>query len=527
MFTQHSAHTTDSTQHFPALRVGVDVGGTNTDAVILGGRELLAAAKRPTTEDVTTGIVDALADVIAMAGVRAERIGRVMVGTTHFTNAVVQGKGLLRTAVVRLGLPATAILPPFIDWPDDLRATVGGIGLLLPGGHEFYGRAISALDPAALRDAADTLRREGVETIAVTAVFSPVTDAHERAVASLLADALPGVRVVCSADIGRIGLLERENAAALNAALLGLAETTVDAFVQVIQSIQPGARLYLTQNDGTLMAADVARRFPVRTIASGPTNSMRGAAYLSGVADAIVLDIGGTTTDAGTLVQGFPRAAGFAVAVGGVRTNFHMPDLLSVGLGGGSIVADDGGAVGPQSVGARLREAARVFGGGTTTATDVAVALGRASVGVPPNISPEILSRAGAVIDMTIADVIDRMKTGTGAADVVLVGGGAILVGGAPIADVGALIRPPHHDVANAIGAALAQVSGEVERVVPVVAGERQRQIDAAVAEARSLALAAGADQATLATVAVDEVPLAYLPGNATRLHVKVVGELL
>src|SRR5262249_29950258 len=137
------------------------------------------------------------------------------------------------------------------------------------------------------------------------------------------------------------------------------------------------APLYLTQNDGTLMAADYARRFPVLTFASGPTNSMRGAAFLSGLQEALVIDIGGTTTDVGALHHGFPREAGVAIEVGGVRTNFRMPDVLSIGLGGGSLVQDGQTlTVGPQSVGYRLIEEGLVFGGDTLTATDVAVAAG-------------------------------------------------------------------------------------------------------------------------------------------------------
>src|SRR5947208_13503559 len=108
------------------------------------------------------------------------------------------------------------------------------------------------------------------------------------------------------------------------------------------------------------------------SFASGATNSMRGAAFLSGVQDAMVVDVGGTSTDVGQLRRGFPREANSVVEIGDVRTLFRMPDLLSIGLGGGSIVTHDPLQVGPDSVGYRLTEAALVFGGNTLTATDAA-----------------------------------------------------------------------------------------------------------------------------------------------------------
>ena len=111
------------------------------------------------------------------------------------------------------------------------------------------------------------------------------------------------------------------------------------AFRRAIAELGITAPLYLTQNDGTLMSAEFAERYPVLTFASGPTNSMRGAAFLSGLKDAMVVDIGGTTADVGALTHGFPREASVAVDIGGVRTNFRMPDVYSFGLGGGSHVA--------------------------------------------------------------------------------------------------------------------------------------------------------------------------------------------
>lgn len=508
------------------IRAGVDVGGTNTDAVLLDGRRLLGAAKYPTTEDVTTGIVAALSAAIRDAGVSRTAIQRVMIGTTHFTNAVVQRRDLLRTGVIRLAAPASQILPPFVDWPDDLRSAVGGSGMIVPGGMEFDGRELSALDRRALRDAVLRLKAADVESVVVSAIFSPVRDTHERVAAAIVSEEMPGVPVVCSVDIGQIGLLERENAAALNAALVRLAERTTDAFGAALARMEISAALYLTQNDGTVMPAAAVRRFPVRTFASGPTNSMRGAAYLCDVADAVVLDIGGTTTDAGTLVRGFPREAGAVVVIGGVRTNFRMPDLLSIGLGGGSIVAADGSTVGPHSVGNRLTRDARVFGGHVLTATDVAVALGRCALGNDPDVARDVATRAGATMDAMIADVVDRMKTTAAPVPVILVGGGAVIVGEEAVPGVSTLVRPAHGGVANAIGAALGQVSGEVDRVVSYGHAEREATIEATLHDARRIARDAGAAVASLTTVAVDEIPLTYLPGNAVRLRVKVIGDL-
>src|SRR5207244_6781947 len=187
--------------------------------------------------------------------------------------------------------------------------------------------------------------------------------------------------VTLSRDLGRIGLLERENAALLNAALVDLARVTVASFTRAIAASGIAAPLYLTQNDGTVMSADLAAALPVTSFAAGATNSMRGAAFLSGLSDAMVVDVGGTSTDIGQLRHGFPREANSVIEIGGVRTLFRMPDLLSIGLGGGSHVEKEPVRVGPLSVGYRLTAEALVFGGTRLTATDIAVAAGLVEVG--------------------------------------------------------------------------------------------------------------------------------------------------
>ena len=154
------------------MLVGVDVGGTNTDAVLMDGPALAHAVKLPTTPDVTTGIVDALRELLAELPATA-RVDAVMVGTTHFTNALLERRELAPTAVLRLCLPATQLLPPLVDWPEDLRDAMGGYTYLVGGGHEFDGREISPLDRSEIREAVADMRRQGVRAVAVSGVFSP------------------------------------------------------------------------------------------------------------------------------------------------------------------------------------------------------------------------------------------------------------------------------------------------------------------------------------------------------------------
>lgn len=510
------------------MRIGIDVGGTNTDAVLMDDRTVIGWAKSPTTRDVSSGITNVLNLLLAQTQIAPTAITAVMLGTTHFTNAVVERKSLSQTAVVRIGLPATAALPPFVDWPDDLRTAMGGTYHLVHGGYEFDGRPISALNPAEIKEVAHKIRDAGINCIAVSSVFSPVNPDQEQQAADILAAEIPDARISLSHEIGRIGLLERENAAAMNACLSVLAVRIVQSFRDALAGLGITAPFFVSQNDGTLMGADFVEKYPVLTFASGPTNSMRGAAFLSGLKDAVVVDIGGTTSDVGVLSQGFPREASVAVRIGGVRTNFRMPDVLSFGLGGGSHVQSEPLQIGPQSVGYEISTRALVFGGSELTTTDIAVAAGMADIGdkskvahLSPTLVQSSLQRMWEMVEISI----DRMKTAAGSVPVILVGGGIILIGD-KLNGVSELHRPEHASVANAIGAAIAQVGGEVDRIFSLDAVPRDRALEQAKEEAQQRALTSGAIPNTIEIVDVEEVPLAYLPGNATRIRVKAVGTL-
>ena len=518
------------------LRIGVDVGGTNTDAVAMSGSEVVGWSKAVTTPDVTDGIVTAVRAVLDDCGASPEAIGAVMIGTTHFTNALVEGRRLVPTAVVRLGLPATRGLPPFIDWPERLRAVLGDHVYLCHGGHEFDGRLISPIDHDELRAAAQDIVSKGVSSVAVASVFSPVDDSFEAEARDILVEEAPELDISLSSEIGRLGLLERENAAVVNACLRPLAERTVSGLMGALVELGLDCPLHVSQNDGTLMSADFARRYPVATFASGPTNSMRGAAFLSGIRDGVVIDVGGTTSDVGVLVHGFPREASTAVSVAGVRTNFRMPDVLSLGLGGGSLVRSGNGAdgdggdvtVGPDSVGYELTDRALVFGGGELTATDIAAAAGMADIGDRATVSDMDAALVGDAVECMqdmLATAVEQMKTSADPVPVVVVGGGGVLVRDG-LAGASETIRPDYFSVASAIGAAIAQVGAETDRVYSMASMTR----DEAMAEARLVtsqrAVDAGADAATVEITDIDEIPLTYLPSNAIRIRVKAVGDL-
>jgi N-methylhydantoinase A/oxoprolinase/acetone carboxylase beta subunit len=267
----------------------------------------------------------------------------------------------------------------------------------------------------------------------------------------------------------------------------------------------------------------------VLTIGSGPANSIRGAAFLTGTADSLVADVGGTSTDVGVLANGFPRESSQGVEIGGIRTNFRMPDLVTIALGGGTVVAGDPAApvIGPQSVGFRLRSEALVFGGQTPTLTDSAVASGRASLGDPGLIGRHrsLLKSAARRADEMLADAIDRVKTAKGDRALIAVGGGSILVPD-DLPGISEVIRPEHFDAANAVGAAIASVSGQVDRIFHPGADGRKAALAEASDEAVQNAIAAGADPAAVQIVEIEEIPLAYLTTPAVRIRVKAAGAL-
>ena len=472
-------------------KLGIDVGGTNTDAVLIDeDLAIVAAVKHPTSADITRGIMGAMDAVLEASGVDRTQIKQAMLGTTQCTNAIVERKGLAPIAVLRIGAPATVGIPPMVDWADDIRA-VSVAETIIEGGFEYDGKRLAEFDEAACRAFFESVHGK-VEAVAISCVFSTVRNDDELRAAAIAAEVLgDAVHVSISSEIGSMGLIERENATILNAALYDVAKRFTEGFAESLADKGvTSADVYLSQNDGTLMTMEYARRYPIFTIACGPTNSIRGASYLS-----------------------------------------RMDDAIVIGLGGGSIVREreDGTvSVGPDSVGYAITERALVFGGDTMTATDIAVRLGMAEVGdasLAAGIPEDLALRAMAAIRELVEEGIDVMKVSNDGIDVVLVGGGSIVLP-TDLAGTAKVVKPEHSGCANAIGSAISKVSGTYEALVDYDEVPRDEALAAAREAAVEAAVAAGAVRETVEIIDIEDVPLAYYPGHTNRVKAKAAGDL-
>jgi hypothetical protein len=456
------------------LRIGVVSDAASTDAVAVDARDhLLATARVARTSDTRGGIENAIRAIAEQDGVDPGAVRRVMLDAGHALDDVTTIRDLRRVAVVRIGAPLTLAVAPLATWPAALREAVSAGEIVVGGGSDYDGRAMGALDADAIARFLSALGQRA-QAVAISGVFAPVSPEHELAAAEVARRELGGaIHVSLSHEMGSIGLLERENAGVLNAALGDAAKRLAAAARSALVAVGIDAELFFARGDGTLMVLDHALRFPALMIASGPGTTMRGAAHLSGVDDAIVVSVGATASCVGSLVHGIPRERSGPTDVAGVRTSLCLPDVRRVPFG---------------------------------------------SRRAPAPRRPALASAAAA-----LTHAVEEARAAQPAVPLVVVGPGQRLVSGRLQCD-GAVIRPRDGELAHAIGAAVGAASGEFARICPDRPDTRRSALEDVRAMALARAIDAGAHPDTVAVVDVDEAPLTYLVQPAVRIRVRAAG---
>ncbi|MCP1334805.1 hydantoinase/oxoprolinase family protein [Futiania mangrovi] len=316
-----------------SLLLGLDTGGTFTDAVLFDeDRGVVAKAKALTTRaDYAAGLGAAVADVLGRAEAVPGRIGLVSLSTTLATNAVVEGQGG-RVALILVGLGEAAL-----DRAGLRAALKGDPVAVVDGGHTATGREAMPLGEDAVRAFLAALD-PGVTGVAVAGAFAVRNPAHEERVRDLVT-AIKGLPVTCSHELtSALDGPRRALTAVLNARLIGLLARLVRDTGAMLASHGIRAPLMVVKGDGSLVSAHVALTHPIETVLSGPAASLVGARFLCGAEDALVSDIGGTTTDIAALEAGLPRLSADGAQVGGFRTMVRAVAMQTRGLGGDSEV---------------------------------------------------------------------------------------------------------------------------------------------------------------------------------------------
>ncbi len=509
-------------------RIGIDIGGTHTDAVLVDEHShIVAATKTTTTEKTEEGFEIVLKTLLQTPLVKLSQIKGIYLGTTHATNALLQQKDLYRVGVIRLAGYHPLSLPAGYTWPSELKKTLGLWQVNVGGGFECDGTPLSPLNPDEIRQAIDQLQELGVESLAIVGVFSPL-NADQENQAKAIAETYIGRKIPLSLshEIGGIGFIERENSTLLNAALKKVMASGFEKLESIKQQVGLSCPLWITQNNGSLIDLQHALDYPVLTISAGPTNSFIGGAKLAKLTDALVIDIGGTSTDIGIVRKGYPRRRLNNSQIGGITLNFSMPDVLSIALGGGSHVSREREQwqIGPLSCGRRIHEESCVFGGSHLTLTDIALALQHLNI---PNACLDCIPLSQEECQNVMQEVMKRLShliTRTRGIDeshlpIVVIGGGAALL---PPSET-RFFRPVHAHVANAYGAALAEIAATVDTVVSL--NQRNHVLASLQEQAKELAIHKGADREAIQIVDVQIVPYHYAPNQMARVIVTASGK--
>ena len=377
-----------------AYRLGVDVGGTFTDLVLVDedGQTFHVAKVPSTSPDASLGIIAGIERICAIAGIDPRAIHQLMHGTTVATNAVLTGEGSRVGLVTTSGYKsilqiARSFIPGGLGaWVNfNMKPPLAPLSLTIEA-HEridAYGNVVQALDEGPLIESLRSLRNKGIDALAVSLIHSYANDAHERRIAEIAAVELPGVAISLSSQVvPEMQEYERTITTVANAYVGPTVGRYVRNFSQQLKAICGDIKLNILRSDGGLTSTRGAETSPVNLLMSGPAGGVAGAIWTAtqaGYRDFLTFDMGGTSTDV-CLVRNGEAEVRRETMVGELSVRASSIDTRTVGAGGGSIAhvpeLTKALRVGPQSAGSTPGPAAYGKGGTAPTVTDANVVLG-------------------------------------------------------------------------------------------------------------------------------------------------------
>lgn len=506
--------------------IGVDIGGTNTDSVLVDeNNKIIEFVKSPTTKTIEEGFYNSITSLLKKSKISVDDIKEIYIGTTHVINAILEKKDLFKVGLIRIAGQYPENISPCFEFEELIRDRILIDHVTIDGGNECDGSIISKFQEKQAKNAIKRLIKNGAESIAVISVFSPMYHEMENLVCKLIQE-IKGkdFPVSLSHKIGGIGFIERENTTILNASLQKSLKRGFCNLEKKLKELKIKASLFFTQNNGSMLSLEKALEYPILTLSSGATNSFIGASKLANKKNCIVVDIGGTSTDVGIVKDGLVRRSFNLTKIGGISLNFLVPNILSIALGGGSkiVYKKNEILIGPDSVGKNIIKDALCFGGKVLTLTDIALMINPMLINSKINIqsklkdAKKILNSAFEKIKRLIFQIEGIEKN----LPVILVGGGAILF---QTLLKKRYIIPKFYNVANAYGAALAEISNTEDIIVSL--NNRKKVLDKIKKRCLKNIIEKGALRKKVRIADIQILPYHYIPNNIARVIVTSLGK--
>lgn len=500
--------------------IGIDIGGTNIDIVAVNqSLEIIKSHKQIHDKNQNSSIMSAVKKLLE-GDLRPQDCLGIHMGTTIAINALLEEKNLNKVGVIRLAghLPE---MPPAYHFPKSLRNKILTHHICLNAGFDYDKSPIGKISKAEILSHLENFHALGIQAIAVVGCFSPLYAEEEQMVQKIIHESIYNkMHISLSHELGGLGFLNRENNTIINASLQGVLNEALQELQCLLREYGFASKIHISQNNGCLMSLEEAIRFPIKTISSGPTNSIIGASKLAGLKDAIVVDIGGTSTDIGIIENHFPRYSLEAAKVAGIPTDFMLPDIQILALGGGSIIKKSGDTyqIGPESVGATILEKSLSYGGEILCLHDIRQVIDKKIVSKRIKLKEAltIIKESINIIKTSIQNLVNIDKY-----PIIFVGGGACLILEQHIENQ--MHKPKFFEVANAYGAALAEISGTIDEVHHL---HQNRNQIMAILEKKAIkhAIHQGANPEKTRIIKKELLPFYYMDNQLTRIIITAAG---